>query len=123
MVFLIRSRQRSLSGTSLVPDSSLWAPKCWIFSQASLTLVRPSVAEEPLRKWPRELSWLRSLFSLGTWRFSQRPSSALMPVNRLRMTNRQVSMFRKVFSACSKKPRTMPLENSRSSSSSSISRI
>lgn len=30
-----------------------------------MTLVRPSVADEPLRKWPSSLSVLRSFFSLG----------------------------------------------------------
>jgi hypothetical protein len=46
------------------PSALLWAPKCWIFSQLSLTFVMPRVALEPLRKWPSEESWARSRFSL-----------------------------------------------------------
>jgi hypothetical protein len=29
-------------------------PKCCIFSHESFTFVRPKVAEEPFKKWPRE---------------------------------------------------------------------
>ena len=54
-----------------MPVSSLPAPKCCIFSQESLTLVRPRVAELPLRKWPREDSDSRSLLCLNAEKRSQ----------------------------------------------------
>lgn len=46
--------------------------QCWIFSQASLTFVRPRVADEPFKKWP---SWERSSKSFAALydeRISQR---------------------------------------------------
>ena len=46
------------------PVSSFIAPKCWIFSHESLTLVRPRVAEEPFKKWPRDDRVARSFASL-----------------------------------------------------------
>lgn len=62
-VSVMRSRQ-SFSSFSGVPSSFSFFPYRWIFSQLSLTLFRPNVAEEPFRKWPSLDSSSRSLASL-----------------------------------------------------------
>lgn len=51
-----------------VPSMFSFLPYRWIFSQLSLTLVRPSVADEPFRKWPSRYSSSRFLDSLGSAR-------------------------------------------------------
>ena len=85
-----------------------------------MTLVRPSVAEDPLRKWPREESCARSRSFLQC--FSQ-PLDPGTTLSRARASYKASSIFLKVCSACSKKPKTIDRLNSRSSSSSSISKI
>ena len=76
------------------------------------------MAEEPLRKWPSSERVLRSRCSL------RRVSGEILAVHCGRgPTYRLVSILTKVLSAWEKKSYTMLLLNSRSSSSSSISRI
>lgn len=64
-------------GSFTVPDSSLPAPKFWIFSHASFTFVSPSVADEPLRKWPSLVISLRSCVSLSCRRWKKEENKKL----------------------------------------------
>lgn len=50
-----------------LPASSLKDPRFCIFSHSSLILLKPSVAAEPFRKWPKSERVLRSLSLLPRW--------------------------------------------------------
>lgn len=127
MASVIFFRHLSSSDSSVPSTVCLW-PYCWMIWQLSRTLLKPRVAEEPFRKWPRLDSSSSFLSSLGGRKGDgSQPRSIRrgLPsyVKRGARTHSAFSIFSKVSSACSKKFRTKGFENSRSASSSSISRI
>jgi hypothetical protein len=110
------------------PSKFSFLPYRWIASHPSLILMSPSVADEPLRKWPREDNSSRSSSSLSELQ-KRWSAKALPPERRISLcwcwsnsTHNAFLIWSKVSSACSKKPNTMDELNSLSPGSS-ISRI